>query len=633
MLDALPIGPLGGLPTADVRTELMAMPEQQPQQPHVTRKMQAQLKKLMGLAGKVNCADHFEEHERNALGERVSREYDIDLRSRSEWETKARRAEDIADQAAQEKNYPFEKASNIKYPMLVTAALQFAARAYPAIVDGDNIVKCKVVGPDPAGQKKARADRVARHMNRQIGVEMAEWEEDTDTMLHQVPVVGCAFRKTYYSHEQGRCRSEMISAFDFVVNQKTKDLDTVPRATHVVMLYPHEIEERRRSGVFLNEDLPQAEGEDDDAPHEFLEQMRLIDMDEDGYVEPWIVTVHKQTSKVMRIVANFEAADVLLHDDGNKIVRINRRVRVTKIPFIPDSSGGFYDVGFGKLLAPVSDVIDGTLNQIMDAGHLQNAGGGFVAAGLNAKSATLRMQPGKFHAITAPGKTIRESIVPHNFPGPSPVLFQVLGLMIDAGKDIAAIQDILTGDMPREQTATTTMAMIEQGLKVFTAIYKRIYRALCREFKILFELNGRYLDQPAYVMLQDQPAAVVSTDYDEKSMDVMPVADPKIVTDMQRIMMGQAVYELSMTNPMIDKFEATRRMLEALGCAGHRSASCEAARSAAWRSDADGRRQGQDPQGTRIGRQGRGRHSQGRSGNRRHQARFRRASLRGFRVG
>ena len=405
-------------------------------------------------------------------------------------------------------------------------------------------------------------------MSYQLINEMPEWEEDTDTLLHQLPIVGCAFRKVWYDPTLKRNCAEMVSAVDFCVNQKTRSLDTTPRATQIFRLYPHEIEERMESGAFLECDFGianTADG-DDDAPHEFLEQHRYLDLNDDGCREPWIVTVHKETSKVVRIVANYDPAELKIED--GKLSRVQRYNTFVKYPFFRDPEGGFYDLGFGELLESLSEVIDSSLNQMLDAGHLQNAGGGFIGSGLRLKKNQLRFSPGVYHNVDAPGQKVREAIYNMEHPGPSNVLFQLLGMMIESGKEIANIKDILTGTQDRAQPATTTLAMIEQGMKVYTSIYKRVHRALKREYQLLFNLNSKFLPEEAYFVVLDSRKAVARSDYEPGSMDVTPVSDPSIVTDMQKMTRAQAYMEAS-GNPafegIINKRECAQRYFDGIG--------------------------------------------------------------------
>lgn len=527
------------------------------------------LAKLKEYSDSANIAEDIDDAELEKIGMDVEREYKIDKTSRSDWEDSCKKAMDVALQVRTPKNYPFERAANIKYPLVTVAALQFGARAYPAIVDGNRIVKAQVLGKDEDGSKKDRADRVSAHMSYQLLHEMEEWEEDTDVLLHHLPIVGCAFRKVYRSEELRRNKSEMIPAIHLVVNNKIRSLEDAPRITHELFLYPQEIEERQRTGTFIECDLPTpvsvegSDGTDDDAPHMFLEQHRFLDLDEDGYREPYIVTVHKDTCKVVRIVANYTAADI--DHDEKKIRRIPKDAYFVKYSFIPDPKGGFYDIGFGKLLESLSETIDTTINQMLDAGHLQNAGGGFIGSGVRLKKGEIRLSPGKYLSVEAGGNDLKNAIYNFEHPGPSAVLFNLLGMMVDAARDITAVKDILTGDTGDKgvQTATTTLALIEQGLKVFTAIYKRIYRALKDEFALLFKLNARYLEQEQYFTFLDEEMAVSKDDYDTKSLDIVPVADPKMVTDMQRMSRAQIVLQTMEIVP--NKVEALRYVYETVG--------------------------------------------------------------------
>lgn len=531
--------------------------------------LQRRIAMLQAMSDMDNVADRLSDEDRASLGARVVREYIIDDESRSEWKTRAQRAMDLARQKKESKSFPWADASNVKYPMLTTAALQFAARAYPAIVDGPRIVKCAVIGFDPDGKKAEAAGRVSQHMSYQLLVESPEWESDVDTILHQIPIVGCAFKKVYRDDSKPAGFSDdMVSAFDLVVNQSAKSFETVPRITHVFNLYPHQIIERIQSGWFVEfawrGQVPE-NGSDDDAPHVFLEQHRYYDMDEDGMPEPWIVTVHEQSQTVVRCRPGFDAKAIQVDARRGKITKIPRVKMFVKIPFVPDPAGGFYDVGFGHLLEPMADVIDTTINQMIDAGTLQNAGGGFIAARLNLGKgkSEIRMTPGLYRTVSTEATDLKNGIVNMEHPGPSKVLFDLLSLMIEAGKDVASIQDILVGDSPRNQTATTTMAMIEQGLKVFTAIYKRIFRALKEEFRIIFDINAQSLDQQKYIALLDEPTQIDGRDY-QGDMDIMPVCDPNTVTDMQRMTKAQVVLEEARQgNPHVNLFEATKRAFEA----------------------------------------------------------------------
>lgn len=532
----------------------------EPQAPPVPKAVQ----KLLKYVDAVNIAEDMDEDEIRGLGEKVIREYEIDDASRSDWKDRMEEAIKLAMQVAEEKAYPWSKASNIKYPLMTSAAIQFAARAYPAIVPGSNPVKVKLQGKI-SDEKRDRAERIGDHMSWQLTEEMEEWEEDTDKLLHILPIVGMVYRKTYFSRDLGRNVSELVLPDKLVVNYKAKSMERAPRITEEIELLPNVVIERQRAGTFLDVDLPLPEGEDDDAPHEFLEQHRCLDLDDDGYDEPYIVTVHKETAKVVRIVARFEAEGIFLNKK-NEIARIEPVHHYTKYPFLPSLDGSFYDIGFGVLLTPINESINASINQMLDAGHLQNVGGGLISNSLRIRGGTMRIKPGEYKQVSVPaGATMRDSVYDFQHPGPSAVLFELLGLMLEAGKEIGSVKDALTGEAtgPNEPVGTT-LARIEQGLKVFTAIYKRVFRAMKKEYAKLADLNAVYLNPETYFVLHDEEQGVIGPDdYDMEDLDVVPVADPSSVSDMQKIHRAQFLLEHFAADPGMDGREIKRRVLEA----------------------------------------------------------------------
>lgn len=500
------------------------------------------LHELMRLMSVRNIAEELTDEQLSKIGTEVDEGVQIDETSREEWKARTEAGMKLALQIAEPKSFPWPGAANLRYPLMTTASIQFAARAYPAIISDNQVVRAQVLGADPAGERKAVADRVSAHLSWQCLTEMEEWEPDVDKMLHNLPIVGCAFKKTYFSPELGRNCSPFIPAMDLIVNMNARSLATANRVTQVFSLYPYEIESRFRSGSFVRFEYqaPEDAPDDDDAPQDFWEQHRRLDLDDDGYLEPYIVTVHKETKEVVRIKANFDKDGIRVDRATGKVIGIDAIQYFTKIPFIPHPDGGFYDVGFAWLLTPINEGINTITNQILDAGTLANTGGGFIGNGLRLKGGTLRFQPGQYMEVDVPGGTAKENIVPLTFPGPSPVLFQMLGMLIDAGKEVASVKDVLTGGEPKGNTpATTTIAIIEQGLKVFTAIYKRIHRALKDEFAKMYRLNEIYLDPEMMQAFQYDGPPVQAGDYKGKPSDIIPVSDPTMVSDMQKMARAQ----------------------------------------------------------------------------------------------
>lgn len=510
-----------------------------------------------------NIAEVLPDETLSAIEQHVKRGYEADKLSNAEWEKKIDDAMKLATQVAEKKTYPWPDAANIKYPIITVAAIQFASNAYPAIVEGRGIVKGALIGK-PTPEKQARADRVGQHMSWQLSEQMEEWEGDTDSLLHVLPIVGCAYRKMYFDPMKGRNCSVLVMA-DKLVKDYNTELDQCQRYTEEQHFYPHEIMERVRGGVWRDVELGPAQSEhnDDQAPHKFLEHYCRYDLDGDGYPEPYIVTQHKETGKIVRMVARFDERSIKTNQRG-EVVKIDPIQYHTEYFFMPAPDGGKRGWGFGLLIGPLNEAINSTLNLIIDSGHLANTGGGFIGGGMNIPSGNLRFRPGEWKRLKDTGGIIRDNIVPLNIPGPSAVLFNLLGFLVDAAQDISTAKDSITGDSNRNQPVGTTLALIERGLKVFSAIYKRVHRALKKEFKLLYRLNGIYLNPEEYFTVLDQQQAIAQQDYLMDDLDVVPVSDPTVVTDMQRMMRAEAILPFA-NDPGMNGAEIKRRYLEALG--------------------------------------------------------------------
>lgn len=573
--------------------------EEEPEspEPHQRESGKAIKKRLSAWIDNPNIARDIDPYELARLGDLVVREYEIDETSRSEWKDEAEKALKFAVQEAEPKQYPWPEASNIVYPLITSAALQFNARAYAAIIQNRNVVKGVVWGDDkgtpatqtgkigdapamhpdgspvwlvPPGQKKQRAQRIGEHMSWQLLEQMPEWEEQTDTMLTQMPIVGGAVRKTFRDPREDENKSLLVPLMNLVWNFHAASFEKAPRHTEIQEFYPHEVEEMERDDeTFLPVEYgpgDNADGEDpsdSDAPRTFLEQHRRYDLDGDGYAEPLIVTVHKRTSKVVRIVVRYEEDGIILDDKTHDLKRIEPVDSYTLYRFLPNPKGGSYPVGFGHLLKPLNEAINTTLNQMFDAGHLQIAGGGFIGTSLSLHAGPTNFSIGEYKPVNNKGQAIRDSVYTIPWPGPSEVLFQLLGFLVSAGKEVASIQDILTGDAALSNTPPTTMlALIEQGVKVYTAIHKRLYRALKAEFAKLYRLNRIYLQEDQRYRVGDSWREVTPQDY-RLGGGVEPIADPTMVTDMQRLGRAMVVAQAAKESPLVNPLEAVRRMLEA----------------------------------------------------------------------
>ena len=501
----------------------------------------------------TNLADKQSADTLADIMQKVLEGYKIDVASRQEWEALNKQIIDLAKLLVKKKTYHGEVVANVKYPLIINACIQFAARAYPEIVKGNEVVKGKVIGADPEGAKFDRAQRISEFMSFQLLNDMQDWEEGVDQMLFTLPAIGCVFKKSYFDSIERRNVSETVFADDLVVNYFAESLERAPRATHKIYLYHNEIVERITAGVFIKfdvNDLGQATSDvtsdiDDETPHLFLEQHRWYDLDGDGYQEPYIVTVHEQTQKLVRIAPRFASDGVIRKDASGPIVKIIPEQYFTRYLFMPSIDGGFYGMGFGPLLMSSNSTINTVINQLLDAGSLSNRQNGFLGRGLKlGRGKSMVIKSGEWKPVDATGDDLRKNVFPMPIREPSDVLFKLLGLMIDSGKELAGMTEILAGNSPGANVpAESVLALIEQGLQVYSAIHKRIHRAQYKEFVKLRRLNALYLDQMTYSAVLDEQA-VVQADFFNKDFDIVPVSDPNNTTMMQRVLKAKALLEL-----------------------------------------------------------------------------------------
>lgn len=526
------------------------------------------------LVTSVNIAENLEEQQLTDIGTECKRGFDADFQSRDLWEKDLEDWTKLAMQVREQKSWPWREASNVKYPLLSTASMQFNARAYPSLIPSDGkIVKAKVIGKDPQGVKVDKADRVATYMSYQLMHEMDCWDEEMDKMLMILPIIGTVFKKTYWDGDKKQVASRLVLPIDLVVNNWAKTIEEAERVSEIIEMSQRVFEERKRQGIFLDVDLgppstPMKEGpvhipaNDETTPYVLVEQHTYIDLDDDGYKEPYIVTFERTTGKVVRIAARFRTEDVEINDK-NDVVKIVPTQHYTKFSFVPNPDGSFYDLGFGVLLGPINEAVNTLINQLVDAGTLNNLQGGFIGKGIKLKAGENTLKPGEWKPVPVGGDDLRKQIVPLPSKEPSNVLFQLMGSLITSGKELASVAEIFVGKMPGQNTpATTTMATIEQGMKVFTAVYKRIYRSLEKEFKKIYKLNALYLNPETYVSVLDAP--VGPDDFSAEDYDICPGADPTAVSQTEKLLKAQGLMELMQAAPQaFNPIEIFSRVLQA----------------------------------------------------------------------
>jgi len=525
-----------------------------------------------------NVAELLDDDQQNTLTQKVISGFDSDIDSRSEWEDRNRDAMDLALQVVKEKSTPWKGASNVKFPLITISAIQFNSRTYPAMINGTDIVRCKAYGLDVGGEKAERAKRVGDHMSYQLLEEDESWEEEFDKLLMSLPIMGCGFKKTYFDPLLGHNVSINVFPKHLVVDYYARSLEQSKRVTHVLEYYKNQIIEKMRSGYYIEHELNEAVQHSDDAvderqgiyavdsesTHQLLEQHTWVDLDNDGYEEPYIITVHKDTGKLCRMVPRFTQEDIQMYK--GRIAKITPTQYFTKYTFIPAPDGGFYDLGFGSLLGPITESINTLINQLIDAGTLQNMPSGFIGRGARMRGGEYRFKGGEFKQIQTTGDDLRKSIFMLPSKEPSQTLFQLLGLLIEYGERMSGVTDMMAGKTPGQNTpATTAMAALEQGQKVFSGIHKRVYRALRDEFRKLYKLNRTYLNPDDYYQVIDgENQQIFQTDYLGDPTDIKPSADPNVASAQQRVAKAMLVKENAMSGmSSFNGYEVEKRILEA----------------------------------------------------------------------
>ncbi len=541
---------------------------------------------LAKLLGHKNIAEELSDEDRATIVNTVLHDYRIDLESRAEWEINTAEALKLALQVTEEKTTPWVGAANVKFPLVTIAALQCHAREYPALITGTDLVKCRVIGEDPNGMKGARANRVSNHMSFQILEEDENWEDQMDRVMFTKPIIGCSFKKIYFDPVLGHNVSELILAQKLVIPYYAKSLEKASRLTHIMELSKNDIYERVVRGIYLDEldpeahDSPKGGSElqkvsdevqgrrevagDDDAPITVLEQHRYLDLDGDGYAEPYIVTVAHDSKALLRIVARYFKDDI--QKKNGKVIYIRPQKFFVKYGMIPSPDGGIYDLGFGSLLGPINETVNSLLNQLLDAGTLSNLGGGFLGRGARLRRGQNQFKPGEWKQVDGTGADLKGSVVPLPMKEPSPVLFALLGMLVNYGERIAGATDIMTGQNVGQNTpASTAQELVKQGSVIFNGIFKRTYRSLKEEYRMLYRLNQLYLEnQTSFESLSTGDSMMIlREDYHGKETDIRPSSDPNIASVEKRMQQAIFLKQAAQSGPGYKQMAVEKRLLEA----------------------------------------------------------------------
>ena len=526
-----------------------------------------------------NIAEILDESTRGELASKITSYYHDDLDSRQDWYETFRDGLDLLGIKTNTRSEPFEGASGVYHPLLAEAVTHFQAQTYRELLPAGGPVDTQVMGvtSDP---KLEQANRVKNFMNYQLTYKMEEYDPEMDQMLFYLPLAGSAFKKSYYDPSVGRAVSRFVKAEDLVVPYTTNDLVTASRITHVIRMTENDLKKLQLSGFYrdvsmgspsyikqndLQDKIDELEGVDrtgGDAEYTLLEVHGEFDLegfeDKDendeptGLALPYIITVCLDTNEVLSIRQNYDPTDPM-----------RRKVEYfTHYKFLPGL--GFYGFGLIHMIGGVTKSATAILRQLIDAGTLSNLPAGFKSRGLNIQRSDDPIQPGEWRDVDTPGGVIRDSFLPLPYKEPSGTLAQLLGLLVESGQKCAAGMDQGTGDGNQNAPVGTTVAVLEKGQKVISAIHKRLHYAQRSEFKILKRIFGEVLPQEYPYQVQGAQQSVFREDFSD-NVDVIPVSDPNIFSTTQRIILAQTQLQMAQSAPQLHNMrEAFRKMYLAL---------------------------------------------------------------------
>jgi len=511
-----------------------------------------------------NLVEKLDDEQAKRLGHELLATVNADIRSRSAWVDANTEWLKLAAQVRETKSFPWPNASNVKYPLLAISCVQFQSRSLPALIKDNKPVKAGVLGADPDQMKKARAMRIETHMSWQVFHKMTNWVDDMDRLLYVLPISGLAHKKVYYKSDIMSPASKLILPQDMILPFEATCMKTC-RRTERMTLSSNEVKSLENQGLIVPvTSEPQRDREGDnhdkdevlfgeeghetkDLPYTLYEIHYTYDLDGDGYREPYVFTINADDGQLLRIKPCWEPEDVRRNEENNKIIDIKPIQYFVDYMFMPHPLSATHGMGFGNLLGPINESANTTINQLIDAGTLSNMQGGFLARGVKTKGGRMMFTPGEWKKVNISPADLKNGIMPLPVRDPSSVLFQLLGMLIESGERISSVTDTMVGENPGQNTPTSNMqAMLEQGMKVFSGIFQRIYRQLGEEFKLLYHINRVYHDPTEEAKLLDgiEDPSVLMVDYEDDNIDVVVAADPKMITDAQQLLKAQGLLEM-----------------------------------------------------------------------------------------
>ena len=530
---------------------------------------------IIATEHQVNLAEVLDSSSLQTLASELVDAFEQDKESRKDWLDVFTKGLELLGIKTEEREEPFPGATGVHHPLLSEAVTQFQAQAYKELLPSGGPVKTRVMGNE-SPEAMSQSQRVKEFMNYQITEVMQEYDPEMDSLLFYLPLAGSAFKKVYYDNLLGRATSRLVKAEDLVVAYETTDLETSPRFTHVISMTGNDLKKLQMNGTYRDvqigeagvdleyneakEKIDELQGIEppltDYNEYSVLElhvNLELPDIDNYGFAVPYIVTILEDSDEILSIRRNWEQEDELFR----------KKEYFVHYKFLPGL--GFYGFGLIHMIGGLTKSATSILRQLIDAGTLSNLPAGFKARGMRVQGEDQPLRPGEFRDVDVPGGTIRDALMPLPYKEPSSVLTQLLGVIIDSGRRFASIADMQVGDIGSQQLPVgTTVAMLERGTKVMSAIHKRLHFAQKKEFRLLAGIFSRSLP-PVYPY--DVPGAsreIKATDFDNR-VDIIPVSDPNIFSMAQRVMLAQQELQMAQAAPQIhDLREAYKRMYEAL---------------------------------------------------------------------
>ena len=526
-----------------------------------------------------NLAELLPEETLNPLGSELAQNYQEYKASRKDWETSYAKGLDLLGFKYETPAQPFQGASGATHPVLSEAVTQFQALAYKELLPADGPVRTRIIGAQTP-QKNDQANRVKEFMNYQLMDVMKEYEPEFDQMLFYLPLSGSAFKKVYYDDLLGRTVSKFVPADDLIVPYNATSLEDAEAVIHRIKISENDLRKQQVAGFYRDIELPRPFNQETEVEKKermlegtkrtFNEDIYTllefhINLDLEGFEDrgpdgaetgiklPYIVTVEEGSREILSIRRNYEIADP-------KKQKIPYFVHFKFLPGL-----GFYGFGLIHMIGGLSRTATTALRSLLDAGTLSNLPAGFKMRGIRIRDDAQSIQPGEFRDVDAPGGNIRDSFMTLPFKEPSATLLQLMGVVVSAGQRFASIADLQIGEGNQQAAVGTTVALLERGSRTMSAIHKRIYAALKNEFKLMSRVFKLYLPNEYPYDVVGGQRMIKQTDFDDK-IDIIPVADPNIFSQAQRISIAQTELQLASSNPQLHNlYAAYRNMYEALG--------------------------------------------------------------------